>query len=312
MSRFSKEDARNILTNEIPAEALAARYPELKKAVLTDISKISQENGADKIAALIGTYRTKSAYAIDRIQKSGSNQKTLDQFLPEIIKARIALSLMEQLNLMAKSGKVEERVRLRLLDGFLLQKILFKKDLVRKPASLLGFRLVWPLIRDKKILMPLVNKKGIYCFYTKKFIKEVASLTGTASCLEIGAGDGTLTRFLKDRGVDCKATDDQSWKNYISYPEFVEKLDARSALEKYRPETVICSWPPPGNPFEKYVFETESVMQYIVIGTRSPLISGNYDTYQNQKKFTMEIDPKLSGLILPPSEENVVYFFKRK
>ena len=312
MSRFSKEDARNILTNEITPEALAARYPELKKAVLTDISKISQENGADQIIALMGTYRTKSAYAIDRIQKSGGNEKTLDQFLPEIIKARIALSLIEQLNLMAKSGKVEERVRLRLLDGFLLQKILFKKDLVRKPASLLGFRLVWPLIRDKKILMPLVNKKGIYCFYSKKFVKELASLAGNVSCLEIGAGDGTLTRFLKDRGVDCRATDDQSWKNYIAYPEFVEKLDARSALEKYRPETVICSWPPPGNSFEKFVFETDSVIQYIVIGNRNPMISGNQDTYQNQKKFTMETDQKLSSLILPPSEENVVYLFKRK
>ena len=311
MDKFSKDEAYKILMNEIGPEMLAEKYPKIKEMVMEDISAISKESSLEDIVALIDRYKTTASNAMGKIRKSEGNPKTVNRYLPEIIKARIAIHIIEQLNSMAKSGKSSGRIRFNLWDGFILQKILFKKDLERKPASLFCFKLFWPFITNKKILMPLVNKKGIYCFYSKAFLKDLAMIIGDSTCIEIGAGDGTLTRFLNNIGIDCKATDDYSWKHYIQYPDFVENMDAKTALKKYKPETVICSWAPPGNTFEKSVFEMDSVKLYIVIGTKNPLFSGNHVTYQNQKNFNMELDPRLSVKILPPSKDNMVYIFKR-
>lgn len=312
MNKFSKDEAYKILMNEIEPVMLADKYPKLKEMVIEDISKTSKESSFENIVALIDSYKRKASHAIAKIQKSEGKRITLNRYLPEIIKARIAIYIIEQLNMMAKSGKPSEKIRLNLWDGFILQKILFKKDLERKPASLFYFKLFWPFITNKKILMPLVNKKGIYCFYSKVFIRKLATIIGDSKCVEIGAGDGTLTRFLNDIGIACKATDDYSWKHYIHYPDFVENMDAKMALKKYKPETVICSWAPPGNAFERFVFEMDSVKTYIVIGTKNPLFSGNHVTYENQKKFNMEYDYRLSTKVLPQSKDNMVYIFKRK
>jgi len=121
-----------------------------------------------------------------------------------------------------------------------------------------------------------------------------------------------LTRFLKEKGSKCLATDDYSWEHYIKYPDFVEKLEAGEALKKYQPETVISSWTPPNNTFEKHIFQTDSVNTYVVIGSKNHLGSGNQEVYQNQDSFYMEYSEELSELILPPSQNNAVYIFRRK
>ena len=59
--------------------------------------------------------------------------------------------------------------------------------------------------------MPLVEPRGIYCFYSGALVARLAALIGARSCVEIAAGDGTLSRFLRDAGVDVVATDDASW-----------------------------------------------------------------------------------------------------
>lgn len=311
MKEFTKETAENILRNKIDAKTLTLQYPELKEIVMKDFSKINKASSAKEIMAIVNTHKAKAHFALERIQKSGVEQKTVKSFLPDIIKARIAIYMLEQLNLAIQSGQHSGRVRFNLWDGFILQRVLFKKGLERKPVSLLVFKLLWPLIINKKILMPLVNKKGIYCFYSKQLLNQIANLIGNTKCLEIGAGDGTLTNFLRGVGVTCDATDDYSWEHYINYPAYVEKLEATQALAKYKPDTVICSWPPPGNPFEKSIFAMESVKLYIVIATKNPAFAGNHDTYQEQKGFTMEYSQQLSSLVLPPSEDHAIYIFRR-
>lgn len=312
MRSFTKEKAEKILLNKIDSKTLALQYPEFKECVMEEFSNINKNSNVKEIIAVINTYKAKSSFALDRIQKNGINQKAVNIFLPDIIKARIAIYLLEQLNIAIQSGTSSGTVRFNLWDGLILQKILFKKGFERKPVSRLCFKLVWPFIINKKILMPLVNKKGIYCFYSKDLLNQLSNLVGNTKCLEIGAGDGTLTNFLRGMGVNCDATDNYSWEYYIKYPDFVEKLEAREALNKYAPDTVICSWPPPGNTFEKSIFTMESVKLYIVIGTINPSFSGNHDTYQQQNGFTMEYSQQLSSLVLPPSKDNAVYIFRKK
>jgi hypothetical protein len=249
--------------------------------------------------------------ASEKISKSNMNEKTIDAFLPLIIKARFAIYLLEQLTIGTSSQKNTQTIRFNLWDGTILQKLLFKKEFERKPVALNTFKFFWRFIINKNILMPLVNKRGIYCFYSKSFIKELSALIGNKNCLEIGAGDGTLTRFLNEENIKCTATDNYSWEQYITYPSFVEKADAKISLNKYKPEVVICSWPVPKNSYEKHVFKTDSVELYIVIGTRNPTFTGDFDSYHSVDNFTMELNEHLSSLILPPSDENAVYIFKR-
>lgn len=73
----------------------------------------------------------------------------------------------------------------------------------------------------KKIVMPLFSKKGIYCFYSKELITELKKIIGVKPCLEIAAGNGVLTTFLNQYGVQLIATDDFSWKSVAAVTQSV-------------------------------------------------------------------------------------------
>jgi hypothetical protein len=141
-------------------------------------------------------------------------------------------------------------------------------------------------------------------------VEQLAALIGERTCLEIAAGDGTLSRFLADAGVDITATDDHSWKD-VTFPASVIEEDARESLRRRKPRVVICSWPPAGNTFERHVFKTPSVELYVVIGSRHRFASGDWTAYEAQTTFAFAVDEELGGLVLPPEIEPAVYRFTR-
>jgi len=235
--------------------------------------------------------------------------------MSQFIRSRMAHESVKKLclsTLAADASVTKGKLRFNLLNGYIAQKLLFSGGLERKPVSLFWFRLFWPLVWQKKRLMPLVQPRGIYCFYSRALIEALAGMIASRSCLEIGAGDGTLTRFLKNQGVRLTATDNHGWNNAVEYPEWVIKLDAREALSTYAPEAVICSWPPSQNDFERYVFNTPSVQLYIVIGSCHPFAFGNWKDYKQQSTFNFEEDKKLGAQVLPPELGAAVYVFRRK
>ena len=238
--------------------------------------------------------------------------KALDPALSQYIRNRMARMAIKNYGLIAASGIKEGVVRFNWLNGYIIKELLFARELERKPVSLFWFRLMWPLVWQKERLMPLAEPKGIYCFYSRQLIEKLAVLIGSGSCLGIAAGDGTLTRFLKNHGVRITATDDYGWKYAVQYPDSVVKREAREALTVYAPEVVICSWPPAGNDFERRVFKTRSVQIYIVIGSRHRLAAGNWNDYKRQSAFTVEEEEALSRLVLPPELGSAVYIFRRK
>jgi hypothetical protein len=158
--------------------------------------------------------------------------------------------------------------------------------------------------------MPLVGPRGIYCFYSKPLIRRLAGMIGDRRALEIAAGDGTLSRFLADAGVDVTATDDHSWRD-VTFPDSVIRQDAREAVRTRSPQVVLCSWPPAGNDFEREVFRTDSVELYVVIGSRHRFATGNWETYESQTECELEEDEALSALVLPPELDAAVYVFRR-
>jgi len=312
MNRSEAKATLRWLNNNPPLQELMDRYPmEWEEAggklvaALENYGALTSDEAATKARSDLEIWTR-------RIEKSGQNPQVIAGALPHLIKNRMLLQGLEKCYLAAASGKASGKIRFNLVNGLIIQRLLFRKGLERKPVSLGWFKFWWPLISQKRFLMPLVQSRGIYCFYSTALIEALAGLIDRRSCLEIAAGDGTLAALLTKSGVQVRVTDDFSWTHAIQYPDRVEKLGAREALEKYQPQAVLCSWPPPGNPFEKEVFSTSSVELYVVIGSRYRFAGGNWEAYTGQQRFEWQADPRLSGFVLPPELESSVLVFHRK
>ena len=314
MKQGSYAQALEWLKTNPPFDELCARYPQDWAAVQQDVSAIIGRGVAEELKVYLELLSAPVA-SLKPFHAKQHSGTAAEAALAQFVRSRMAHEAVKKLclsTLAADTGVTKGKLRFNLFNGYVAQKLLFSKGLERKPVSLFWFRLLWPLVWQKKRLMPLVQPKGIYCFYSDALIDALAEMIASRSCLEIGAGDGTLSRFLKTRDVQITATDNHSWNNAVTYSEEVIKLDARQALGSYAPEVVICSWPPSQNDFERQVFNTPSVQLYIVIGSRHQFAFGNWSAYRNQSSFDLEEDKKLGALVLPPELELAVYVFRRK
>lgn len=312
MSKLSPKDEWKWIYSEVRLHELMERYPEQWQQVGPELISALEDGQAQTLRDYALREKSTEKAWQDKVRKSQHNPKVIESAMPHLIKSRMAILAMNQCYQAAALGKASGKVRFNLINGYIIQKLLFSRHLTRKPASLKRFRLWWQFVTQKRLLMPLVQPRGIYCFYSEELIKELCTLIDGRVCLEIGAGDGTLTKFLADKGIKTTAIDDYSWSHAIEYPQFVERLSAKQSLAKYQPQAVICSWPPPGNTFEQKVFSTRSVALYIVIGSRYRFAAGNWDSYEAQDKFEWAIDRKLSSLVIPPELESAVLIFRRK
>ena len=282
--------------------SLIGKYPLIWETVNKDIINLFKDHSKDNIKEFAGSIKE----ILNRIK---TNVLTND----EKIKAQMTILALEKFYLYSTSKPGDKKVKFGLIEGSILQRLFFAYDFVRRHVSLFWYNILWNFIKNKNILMPLVYKKGIYCFYTDKLIKHLKKIIGNKKTLEIAAGDGTLKRFLRNEGVDIVATDNYSWDSFVTYnTDDVENMSAVDALKKYNPEIVICSWAPPVNNFEKVVFETESVKKYIVIGSKHKFASGNWDSYMEQSNFSLTVDSKLSKLVLPLELDNQIIIFERQ
>lgn len=293
-------------------EILEAEFPELRESIRLELAEIVAGGDATKLSAYLGRISQKERILERKFRSSRGDNRIAAALAEEAVRSRMVHLAIKQHLVAEATGIQKGKVRFNLINGYVAQKLLFSDALNRKPVSLFWFQIIWPLLSQRRLLIPLVQPKGIYCFYSKSLVDELVILVGSRNCLEIAAGDGTLTQFLSDRGVKIRGTDDYSWKHEVNYPEFVERADAVDALRKYSPEVVICSWPPASNKFEQQVFRTKSVQLYIVIGSRHRFAAGNWDEYNNQSAFGFEVDEKLSALVLPPELDAAVYIFRRK
>lgn len=285
---------------------LRAAYPHLWEPLERELADLLSSGRPGDVQG----YLAKLAALSGKSCPAGS--KSDEKRIVNLVKFLMAQEALRQHCISVASGVEQGVVKFNLLNGLIAQKLLFSDGLVRKPVSFFWFRLLWPLLWQRRFLMPLVQPKGIYCFYSRELIDSLTGLIAGRTCLEIAAGDGTLTRFLADRGVQITATDDHSWAHTIAFPDSVVRRGAQEALALYTPEVVICSWPPAQNSFERQVFRTRSVQLYIVIGSRHRFAAGNWRTYEEQTGFSMQETPALSRLVLPPELDAAVYIFQRR
>ena len=304
MSRKTAEAVAWLRTN--PAlEELAEAYPDEWAQVRRTLDTLIARDDTEEIKAYVTRVSQPEAPLPGRVRSQR------ERLLAEV-RRQMSVAALKQEILSASTGVSEGRVRFNLVNGYVAQRLLFRRGLERKPVSMAAFRTVWPLLGQRRLLMPLVQKKGIWCFYSKPLIKRLARLIDGRFCLEIAAGDGTLSRFLSRAGVKIVATDDHSWRDSIEFPDSVLEQDARAALRAHAPEVVICSWPPAGNDFERHVFTTPSVRMYVVIGSKHRESTGDWSAYERQDGFTMTTDEDLGRLVLPPEVDHAVHVFRRK
>jgi hypothetical protein len=298
--RRRPSEQRAWLEGEPPLAEVRAAFPAEWARVQRELAAVVERDDLEAVKA----YAARVA-APPRVKSEA-------EAVSALARQRLAAAALRQMGVAAATGVASGTLRFGLVSGWLTQRLLFRGGgLERKPVSLLRFRLVWPLVRQKRFLMPLVEPRGIYCFYSGALVARLAALIGDRTCVEIAAGDGTLARFLRDAGADVVATDDYSWQKTRRAITDVVEQDARSALRERAPAVVVCSWPPAGNPFEQWVFRTPSVETYIMIGSRAEFAAGNWAAYQDQDAFTMRLDEDLSRLVLPPEIESAVYVFER-
>jgi hypothetical protein len=298
--------------NRATLDALIARFPEEWEIVGSNLVAATASHRPQDIEAFVLRAREEAAPWQRRVKKSHQNPKVLASALPSMVRARMAFLAAERAVKAAALGGASGRVRFGLWSGFLVNKLFFAHGLVRKPISMRAFRRWWPWVTQKRLLMPLVEPRGIYAFYSQELIRALADRVGERACLEIAAGDGTLTRFLAEAGVQVRATDDQSWARAIQFPEDVEKLEATQALARYQPKVVLCAFPPPRNTFERAVFRTPSVDLYVVLTTRHKFAVGDWAAYETQTDFAMCSQGELDRLVLPPMIDPQVLVFERK
>lgn len=307
MKNTDLEIALQWLQSKPGLKELCAKYPEEWDRVQSELGTVLAEGKQEMLQAYLKRLSLQEPVSI----KGRGNREIADNAVRQSIRYQMAQCAVKQHLIAIASGIESGKVRFDSLNGFIAQKLLFSDGLERKPVSMFWFRIFWPVIWQKRFLMPLVQPEGIYCFYSQRLIVALADKIGTRSCHEIAAGDGTLTRFLAQQGVAISASDDYSWEHTIRYPQWVSRMDAKEALRQQPAEVIICSWPPADNSFERQVFRTRAVQLYIVISSRHRSASGNWHEYQQQTSFSFEEDTELSRLVLPPELDAGVYIFKR-
>lgn len=125
-------------------------------------------------------------------------------------------------------------------------------------------------------LAPLAwaRARFVHQFWTREFVDALAAfLAGLAAepLVEVGAGRGELSRWLRARGVPLVATDDGSWLDgRLDWPrglsDDVLPFGYEAALARYRPAVVVCAWMPLGQDWTPAFRACPSVRQYLLIG----------------------------------------------
>ncbi|MCF8009971.1 MAG: class I SAM-dependent methyltransferase [Clostridiales bacterium] len=137
------------------------------------------------------------------------------------------------------------------------------------------------------LLESYCNAFGIYQILNKEFNDTLADEIKKLQLnpiLEVGAGNGELAKVLRKRGIDVYAVDsfkDSLPERALNKTDLPEKLDYRDAIDKYKPELIICSWMPQGEDWTVYFRNIESVKAYILIGE----IDGRCGTRESFKEI---------------------------
>lgn len=126
----------------------------------------------------------------------------------------------------------------------------------------------------------LEDQYGMWAYISAPFVADLADYVNGHGVLEIMAGNGYISKGLKDLKQPAIATDSLAWTNENQTGNHqvttVEKLDALTAIKKYQDtvDYVIMSWSPDGMDIDQQVLQTireqpNQNLKLIVIGEKN-------------------------------------------
>lgn len=317
---LSTKDMLRVVRSELPLEELQRLCPEEWQRLDAELVSLLQRDDPAQVKAFLEATHAAAADWQGRSAKKGHGANALRAAFPYIVRRKMAFLALERHLRTALAGTgpsapAVERPRgagpgLSRYNAWLVRRVMRLGSARVRPPSDLRLRLGWRLCTQRSRVVALIKDVGLYTLYPQGFVAALARELAGRRVLEIGAGDGTLARFLATAGVDIVATDDFSWTGRVTYGPNVEKLGAREALARHAPEVVLCAWPPPDNGFERWVFEAPSVVRYVVIGSAHGFATGNRGVYE-RASFAVQRAEGLARRLFPPEVEGEVLVFER-
>ncbi len=200
-----------------------------------------------------------------------------------------------------------------LRDRLLFRLLILPMATRRRPLPYRLHRLAWRLLQNRAAVCAMLLQSGCYLIAPTELISGLRALIGDRPTLEIGAGRGVMAACLRHSGVNITAVDDFSWADRLPMGRDVQRLAGSEALSRYRPQVVLCCWPPPGNDFEREILTCPHIEDYIVIVSRHRHASGDHQAYAGAKGFRcVRAAGLLAEMLLPPEIESVLYVFSRR
>ena len=131
--------------------------------------------------------------------------------------------------------------------------------------------------REENPVFELLNKEYIDALgnYLSKQAEDLsATVDNPITILEVCAGNGRLTHFLRENleqkipgKIKMYAIDSGESEGFTIETNFpVEKLDHKTAIEKYKPQIILCSWMPMDKDLSADFRTAASVKEYILSG----------------------------------------------
>jgi len=161
--------------------------------------------------------------------------------------------------------------------------------------AVLDARLADPVTRAG--FVPVCRAQGIYHLLTLEFVSALARILKRLPepWLEVGAGQGGLTRALRAAGVPITATDDGAWWP-DPLPTDVEQCAITSALQRYQPGTALCVWPPRGTNWPALFRAAPPVRAYLLIGNGLRGMTGDAASWSGASGWRRRALPQLAAL----------------
>jgi len=304
--------AKLINDEDVSLTQIAGLFPKEWDKVSKSTTLLISTRNHTRIKEHLSTSQNNANLWTRKIIKSQNNPQVIKSALPHLAKSKLTKLAYQEYIDAAKTHNYTLKSEFSLKDKLILKHLIKLPYLRVVPISMWKFNFWWRFIYNKNLVINSLKSKGVYSLYSQDFIEGVARLLQNRDTHEIAAGDGTLTKFLRKTGCDISASDNNSWTHVVNFGSEVRNLDAKEALQIYKPKVVICAWPPPENDFEHRIFKTPEVDTYILITSMHDYATGDTKAYAEQEDFDYRVNSDLSKLLIPQEVEAAVVVFNRR